>query len=902
MASAPTESLAAAPEDLVPGATLGQYRLIEQLGAGGMGEVYRAHDTELQRDVALKVVQASLASNSAAMTRFRREARLLASVNHPNIATIHGFEETSAGVRFLVMELVEGETLDARLRGGGPLPAGDAIRIGGQIASALAAAHRRGVIHRDLKPGNVMQSPEGWVKVLDFGLAKALGANVRGADVRGTDVRGEALSSLTETTDSLLVTVEESLTVGQMGTAPYMSPEQIRQETIDSRSDIWAFGCVLFEMLTGRRLFTGRNRFDTFTSILTQEPLWELLPPRTPEPLKELLQACLQKDPADRPASMNAVRDKLHEMAQLTPPSGLVVTDAPWQSADGVVTGLGASASFVPPTPIPRRRWFAAALVAAIVLTALVVVAVLRGWFDGGSTGAGFTNVDSVVVMPSRLLNITEAPYLADAIPHTISGHLSRVQGLEAKLPPTAYDIERLGGDVSRVARAYEAETMVLSTTSIQQGRLVLDLQLVETGTRNLLWSQVYQGDQEAFLDLARRAAEGLQQALRPGAGGLRFDAPVDPGVEMQLQQGRYYANLYRNLGRESDMAQALAAYERALELDPRRADTAGEIAVLHTFSLDRGVAIAEVQAEVERWARKALDLDPNCSKAWAALGEIEPGIDDESMRRKLEYLLRAATYAPSDGYAANRLSAPLAYLSFTLALASSREASSVDPLVLTAQVFEAMCLSALGNQQGALARVEHALSIEPGLPLGLLIRGMLLSFNRRDQDALDFVGSELEPLVAQGTLSKEWVDLTRDLALFGQASANGATATADAAAARLIAMARGEVPFARWQGGTMQVAAHLARWGRHEDAAELLRYRSRMDIFQPYDYLLLLPEFEPIRDNLIFREALAESQARFEDALAILEAARAQGEMPAYLEVPLSDLMQRIDEAEVGV
>src|SRR5262245_43258324 len=255
------------------GQRFGPYRVVSLLGAGGMGEVYRAHDSKLGRDVAIKALPSEFARDPERLTRFHREARTLASVNHPNIAAIYGLEQ-SGEVDFLVLELVEGETPR------GPLPVPDALRIAKQVADALEAAHAKGIIHRDLKPANIQVTSEGRVKVLDFGLAKA---------VHGPDADrdfSELPTAVTTATKSGRV----------VGTPGYMSPEQARGKGVDQRTDIWAFGCLLYELLTGKRTFEGGWQAETIAAVLEREPDWQALPAKTPAPIRELLRQCLQKD------------------------------------------------------------------------------------------------------------------------------------------------------------------------------------------------------------------------------------------------------------------------------------------------------------------------------------------------------------------------------------------------------------------------------------------------------------------------------------------------------------------------------------------------------------------------------------------------------------------------------
>ncbi|MCZ6654927.1 MAG: protein kinase [Planctomycetota bacterium] len=280
---------------LSPDTTLGSYTILALLGKGGMGEVWRARDSTLDREVAIKVLPESLAGDTERVLRFEREAKTLASLNHPNIASIYGFEEAD-GKRFLVLEFVEGETLSDRLKGG-PLQIDDALEVGKQIAEALEAAHARGIIHRDLKPANVQLRPDGTVKVLDFGLAKAL-----------VDEPSESVIS-----NSPTITADYTRPGMVLGTAPYMSPEQARARVLDKRSDIWSFGVVLFECLTGEMLFGGETPTDSMGAIMHKSPDWTLLPPETPPTIQLLLRRCLTKDRKRRLHDISDARVELEE-------------------------------------------------------------------------------------------------------------------------------------------------------------------------------------------------------------------------------------------------------------------------------------------------------------------------------------------------------------------------------------------------------------------------------------------------------------------------------------------------------------------------------------------------------------------------------------------------------------
>ena len=296
---------------LTPGTRIGSYEVLSSLGAGGMGEVYRAKDSKLKREVALKVLPADVANDRERMARFQREAEVLASLNHPHIAQIYGIEESRSGgssdppINALVMELVEGEDLAERLKRG-PIPLDEALPIAKQIAEALEAAHERGIIHRDLKPANIKVRPDGTVKVLDFGLAKALGPSEGdGFSRRQAEAEASALQTITTPAMTMHGVI--------LGTAAYMSPEQARGKAIDRRTDVWAFGVVLYEMLTGGRLFGGDEMSDVLAAVLRQPLDWTSLPSDTPASVRRLLRRCLERERGGRLGDISTARLEINE-------------------------------------------------------------------------------------------------------------------------------------------------------------------------------------------------------------------------------------------------------------------------------------------------------------------------------------------------------------------------------------------------------------------------------------------------------------------------------------------------------------------------------------------------------------------------------------------------------------
>jgi eukaryotic-like serine/threonine-protein kinase len=329
------------------GQFLSHFRVVEKLGVGGMGEVYRARDTKLARDVALKVLPEVFAANSERMARFQREAQVLASLNHPNIAAIYGLEE-SGSTRALVMELVEGKTLADQLKNG-PIRSDETLPIARQIADALEYAHERGIVHRDLKPANIKITPEGTIKVLDFGLAKALDPGAASSPT-GTQAMQDS-PTLTAATQAGVI----------LGTAAYMSPEQAKGKPVDRRADIWAFGCVLYEMLVGKRIFDGETVTDVLAALITKEPDWDALPAETPPRIRELIRRCLTKDAKKRLRDIGEARITIEETI-----SGAEAS-LPRQAKDGGTK---------PPLQSPLHRVLPWALgVGCVVLAAALLVA-----------------------------------------------------------------------------------------------------------------------------------------------------------------------------------------------------------------------------------------------------------------------------------------------------------------------------------------------------------------------------------------------------------------------------------------------------------------------------------------------------------------------------------------------
>nr|MBA2260737.1 serine/threonine protein kinase [Acidobacteriota bacterium] len=357
---------------------IAHYEVVDRLGAGGMGEVYRARDPKLGRDVAIKVLPGAFLDNPERRARFEREARVLASINHPHIGAIYGVEDAD-GYRALVLELIEGETLADRITAAGRLPVDDALVIARQIAEALEAAHEKGIVHRDLKPANIMLNTAGAVKVVDFGLAR-----FDGGDTSGSSIANSPTLTYAGTVEGVI-----------LGTAVYLSPEQARGRAVDKRSDIWAFGCVIYEMLTGQRVFGRETVSDSIAAILGQEPDWKALPGDAPDRVEQLLRRCLTKDPRRRLHDIADARIEIEDTL-----AALQDTGATQRHAASIASRRGSSG------------WLPWTLL-AVATTALLVVSALALKRDRGADVPQGTPVKFTLAPPGAVTFTPAATFVA---------------------------------------------------------------------------------------------------------------------------------------------------------------------------------------------------------------------------------------------------------------------------------------------------------------------------------------------------------------------------------------------------------------------------------------------------------------------------------------------------------
>jgi len=625
-------------EMLAANSTISHYRIAKKIGAGGMGEVYLAEDTKLDRQVALKILPPEFAEDKDRMSRFVREAKSASALNHPNIITIYDIGETD-GTQFIAAEYIAGETLHARLRQNLP-DLKTALEIAIQVASALDAAHRAGIIHRDIKPENVMLRPDGLVKLLDFGIAKL-------SEKRAVPLDEEAATAIKP----------EGTSPGMIiGTANYMSPEQAKGKEIDARSDIFSFGIVLYEMLAGKRAFVGENALDVLGAILHKEPvpLNQILP-ELPREIERIVSKTLRKEREERYQTIKDVmldlrelRDDLAMEARLErsirPATSRIENQQPViaegettenqiaQATNGASTSTRSSAEYLAGEIKRHKR--------GIVVASFIVLAAVIGlgfWFSS-LRSATAKQIESIAVMP--FVNESgnqEVEYLSDGMTETMIRSLSQLPGLNVKARSTVFRYKGKDADAKTVGKELGVQA-ILNGRVVQRGeQLILSLELISAQTENVIWSEQYNRRQADLVTLQSEIARDVSSKLRIKLSGadqqnLAKNYTNDPEAYRLYLQGRFYWN--KLAGRDYEKAEGY--FRQAIEKDPnfalgyvgladfyntRDRDKAKEN-VRRALALDDGLAEAHVTlgyqymldydwAACEREMKRALDLDP---------------------------------------------------------------------------------------------------------------------------------------------------------------------------------------------------------------------------------------------------------------------------------------------------
>jgi eukaryotic-like serine/threonine-protein kinase len=648
------------------GSVLGRYHILEKVGAGGMGEVYRARDGRLDRDVAIKALPLGSLKDESARKRFRQEALTLSKLNHPNIATIYDFDSQD-GVNFLAMEFVDGDTLSKKTESGA-IPEKEVLRWGKQIAEALEEAHEHGVIHRDLKPGNIIITRKGLVKVLDFGLAKLL--HSPSDDVTLTDARGVA------------------------GTLPYMAPEQLRGEAMDPRSDIFSFGAVLYEMATGKRPFAESTAPRLIEDILHSDPP----PPRAlnsriSTELERIIQKSLEKDPDRR---YHSAREMAVDLERLRSPT-----------TTGTAVGIRKRSR-------PGRRAFVAAA-AALVIVALAVVGISR-WHRASAVPADAGEIKSIAVLP--LANFSHDPdqdYFADGMTEALITDLSKIGALRVTSGPTVMQYKATNKPLPQIAKELHVDAILAGSVERAGGRVRISAQLVRAADDENLWAENYDRDLQDVLSLQDQVARKIVAEIRVNVTPeektrLSDDHETNPRAYELYEQGRYH---WRK-GGEAELKRSLEYYDRALKEDSKYALAYAGIADSYASLADYYLAPRDAMPKAKAAAQKALQIDDSLGAAHsvlcfaASLYDWDWNEADRECRRALEL-------NPSDADAHVNYGDYLVFTSqFEKASSEVSRAKEIDPLSLHAYTEGAFVLF-LARQYGpSIESARHAIELEP--------------------------------------------------------------------------------------------------------------------------------------------------------------------------------------------
>ncbi|MGE5715294.1 MAG: protein kinase domain-containing protein, partial [Acidobacteriota bacterium] len=640
-------------------------RILSLLGAGGMGEVYRAHDSKLGRDVAIKTLPPEFARDPGRLARLRREARTLASLNHPNIAAIYGLEE-SAEADYIVLELVEGETPQ------GPLSLAAALDLASQVAAALQAAHEHGIIHRDLKPANLKVTSQGTVKVLDFSLAKA---------IWGTEERADFAPPAGAVADG-------SVTGQILGTPAYMSPEQARGERGDQRTDIWAFGCLLFELLAGRRAFGGETAAATTAAVLKAEPDWKALPARTPRKVRDLLQRCLQKDPNRRPNNIGDARTTIREVRPGRP------RRAP--------SGTAAS-------PVRERR------PSAFRIRALAVLPL------------------------ANLAGDPEQDYFADGMTEALIAELAQIRALHVISRTSAMHYKNTTKRVPEIARELGVDGIVEGSVMRDGDRVRITAQLVHAASDRQLWARSYEKNLRDVLTLqaevARAIADEIQVEVTPQERArLARIRPVNVESHEAYVRGIYHWNRVHP-------EKSIEHFRQAIAIDPENALAHSGIAHIQCMMFGAAMQIAlpaELAPSARAAALKALELDESLAEPHVTLARILWWYDRDAVGAERE-LRRAIQLNPN-----NALAHFIAGLQFgdlrrdDEALAELQRTMQLEPVSCWFATFAGFYMYELGHDEMGRQQMQKALDLDAEMFILWTLRSHLHCHEGRYAEAIE--------------------------------------------------------------------------------------------------------------------------------------------------------------------
>jgi len=625
---------------LEAGRCFGHYEIIEQIGTGGMGEVYLANDTRLKRKTAIKVLPGSVAQDHERMHPFVREAQSASALNHPNIITIYEIGETD-NTHFIATEYIEGETLRARLKAAS-LDLKSALEIAIQVASALDAAHQAGIVHRDIKPENVMIRPDGLVKVLDFGIAKLT-------------------EKLSETALESATTRRAQTRSGTIvGTPAYMSPEQALGKVVDARSDVFSFGVMLYELLTGKRPFEGRNAMETIASILNKEPVpLSRRTPEVPHEIERIINKTLKKDREER---YQTARDVLIDLKASTQNS----LSPPTSSAEYIVGKISSN-----------KRAAAFGLVILLTLVGL-------GYWYFFNRAAVVKQIESIAVMPFvNESGNADVEYLSDGMTETLINNLSQIPNLGVKARSSVFRYKGKEFDPKKIAAELNVQA-ILTGRIVQRGeQMTLNLELINAQTENILWGNKYERKSSDLVSLQREIARDVSGKLKANISGteaakVEKNYTTNPEAYQLYLKGRFFWN--KRTG--SDLKQAAEFYRQAIEKDPKYALAFSGLAETYVLFSGHDVAPADDSMPLAKAAAlRALEIDDSLAEAHTALGYYLTLYEFDLDRSEKEFR-RAIELKPDYATAHQWFAANLTVVKrFDESLAELRLAEELDPL-----------------------------------------------------------------------------------------------------------------------------------------------------------------------------------------------------------------------------
>jgi len=791
---------------LSAGTRLGPYEILAPLGVGGMGEVYRARDSRLDRDVAVKVLPDRLSQDPSALARFEREAKAVAALSHPNILAIHDFGH-DRGISFAAMELLDGETLRERLNVGSLSPR-KAIDYALQIARGLGAAHRKGIVHRDLKPENLIVTKDGRVKILDFGLAKLF------PPVSGTE-SGTASPTQTAGTEPGVV----------MGTVGYMSPEQVRGQPSDQRTDIFSFGAILYEMLTGQRAFRGGSAVETMNAILKDEPPDAgMLHPEVTQSLDRIVRRCLEKSPAERFESARDLAFALSEVASASP-------------------------TFETARRRPAGRRSRLIRLAAIGSAVLVLLAVLfavdagrvRERLFGRAALSG--RIQSLAVLPlTSFSSDPEQQFFADSMTDAIITDLARIGALRVVSRTSVMRYKRTQKSIPEIAKELGVDAVVEGSVERAGDRVRITAQLIRAATDQHLWAENYERELKDVLVLQDQVARSIAREIRvklTPADQARLQSPktVDPASYELYLKGRYF---WGKRTPES-IQKAIELFEQAIAADPTNALAYSGLADCYMssgFSFDFGsLPPKEAIPKAKAAAAKAIEIDDSLAEVHNTLAFAKLNYDWDFSGSEGEFK-RALELNP--GYA----NAHHWYAHYLIAvgrpdesLAESKRALELDPVSPIMGVHLGWLYYYLRQYDRAIDQLNKTLELDPNYGLAHWYIGFAREQQGRYSEAVDAI-QRAENLL-KGNLIVE-ADRAHALALSGR------RAETEEALRNLLAKSP-----VRYVNPVEIALVHIAL-GHNEEAFQWLDrgYEERSDLLV---YLKVDPRFDPIRSDTRF-------------------------------------------------